>query len=160
MASSRFSGPDRLWRKDPAIVIDYVQMKLGKRGSSSKMPRPPSSRPITDLAHTVLHHMLQAIDCLAIGGIIHRDVKPENILYVSHQGQYHFQLGDFGFSHRAVFAATFAGSPLYMAPEMFRGGKQTHKVDVWSLYVTMLWTLDVEDELSTAGPAAYNIDKT
>ena len=29
-----------------------------------------------------------------------------------------------------------------MAPEMFRTGGQTHKVDVWSLFVTMLWTLD------------------
>ncbi|KAH8669292.1 kinase-like domain-containing protein [Ilyonectria robusta] len=136
-------------------IVDYissqgwdrpeVEIFMGlKEGTLQSLIGNKCSVPITDLAHTVLHHMLQAIDCLAIGGIIHRDVKPENILYVSHQGQYHFQLGDFGFSHRAVFAATFAGSPLYMAPEMFRGGKQTHKVDVWSLYVTMLWTLDVE----------------
>ena len=32
---------------------------------------------------------------------------------------------------------------LYMAPEMFRGGHQTTKSDIWSLFVTMLWTLDV-----------------
>ena len=29
-----------------------------------------------------------------------------------------------------------------MPPEMFREGAQTDKVDVWSLFVTMLWTLD------------------
>jgi hypothetical protein len=29
-----------------------------------------------------------------------------------------------------------------MPPEMFREGDQTHKIDVWSLFVTMLWTLD------------------
>ena len=40
-------------------------------------------------------------------------------------------------------AATFAGSRMYMAPEMFRRGGQTSKLDVWSLFVTMLWTLDV-----------------
>ncbi|KAG5801200.1 hypothetical protein H9Q71_014218 [Fusarium xylarioides] len=99
--------------------------------------------PITQLGEAVFDQMLQAIDCLATEGIIHRDVKPENILYVSQSSQYHFQLGDFGFCNRASIAATFAGSPLYMAPEMFQRGGQTHKVDVWSLYVTMLWTLDV-----------------
>ncbi len=31
-----------------------------------------------------------------------------------------------------------------MAPEVFQGGDQTHKVDVWSLFVTMLWTLEGE----------------
>jgi serine/threonine protein kinase len=71
-------------------------------------------------------------------------VKPENILYISPlDGQCQFQLGDFGLCNRAVDAATFAGSRLYMAPEMFREGGQIHKVDVWSLFVTMLWILDI-----------------
>ena len=71
-------------------------------------------------------------------------MKPENILYVSRDGQYHFQLGDFGLCNRLVHAASFVGSLTYMAPEMFGGGEQTHKVDIWSLFVTMLWTLDAE----------------
>ena len=96
------------------------------------------------IAKSVFPQMLQALDCIAWKGIVHRDVKPENILYVSHpDGQYQFQLGDFGLCNRIVDATTFAGSRLYMAPEMFQEGKQTHKVDVWSLFVTMLWTLDV-----------------
>jgi serine/threonine protein kinase len=86
--------------------------------------------------------MLQAFDCLAWKGIVHRDEKPENILYVSQpSGQYQFQLRDFGLCNRVVNAATFAGTRLYMAPKMFRKGGQTSKLDVWSLFVTMLWTL-------------------
>ena len=42
-----------------------------------------------------------------------------------------------------VDAATFAGSCTYMAPEMFRKGDQTPKSDVWSLFVTTLWILNV-----------------
>jgi Protein kinase domain len=97
------------------------------------------------VAESVFYHILQALDCLAFNGIVHRDVKPENILYIPKLGgQYQFQLGDFGLCNRTVSAATCGiGSPLYMAPEMFRIGEQTHKVDVWSLYVTMLWTLDI-----------------
>ncbi|KAH9904820.1 protein kinase-like protein [Xylariomycetidae sp. FL2044] len=96
-----------------------------------------------DLIDTVFHHMLQAIDCLANAGIVHRDLKPENILYVQQGGAYQFQLGDFGLSNHQNIARSNAGSPLYMAPEISRNGKQTHKADVWSLHVTMLWTMDV-----------------
>jgi serine/threonine protein kinase len=95
------------------------------------------------LANSVFPQMLQALNCITWKGIVHRDVKPENILYVSQpDGQYQFQLGDFGLCNRIIDAATFAGSRLYMPPEMFQEGDQTHKVDVWSLFVTMLWILD------------------
>jgi serine/threonine protein kinase len=115
-----------------------------KEGSLQSLIGSGCATPINDLGNSVFHHMLQALDFLARKGIIHRDVKPENILYVSREeSQYVFQLGDFGLCNHALIAATFAGSPLYMAPEMFQKGEQTHKVDVWSLYVTMLWTLDV-----------------
>ncbi|KAI9768629.1 MAG: hypothetical protein M1840_004826 [Geoglossum simile] len=96
----------------------------------------------SNIAEFVFPQMLQALDYIASIGIVHRDVKPENILYVSQAGgRYQFQLGDFGLCNRTIDAATFAGSPPFMAPEMFQGA-QTHKVDVWSLFVTMLWVMD------------------
>lgn len=110
---------------------------------------------VDDLARTVFHHMLQAIDCLAVEGIVHRDVKPENILYTSRHGAYQFQLGDFGLSQRANVSTAFAGSPLYMAPETRHEGPQTHKADVWSLFVTILWTLD-GDGFRTASAGLEN----
>jgi len=72
------------------------------------------------VANSVYPQMLQGLDHLAWKGIVHRDIKPENILHVSQpDGQYQFQLGDFGLCNRIVDAATFAGSRLYMPPEMF-----------------------------------------
>ena len=97
------------------------------------------------VANSICPQILQALDHTAWKGIIHRDVKPENILYEPYPGgRYQFQLTDFGLSNRAVDATTFAGSRLYMAPEMFRETDQSSKVDVWSLFVTMLWILDRE----------------
>ncbi|RFU29036.1 hypothetical protein B7463_g7308, partial [Scytalidium lignicola] len=37
---------------------------------------------------------------------------------------------------------TFAASGIYTAPEIFLNGDETTKVDIWSLFVTMIWTLD------------------
>jgi serine/threonine protein kinase len=76
--------------------------------------------------------------------IIHRDVRPANILYTLRSHKCHFHLGDFGISNRLGLAATYAGSPLYTAPEICFGGEQTHKADIWSLYFALLWTLAVE----------------
>jgi hypothetical protein len=46
-------------------------------------------------------------------------MKPENVLHISRQGKYHFQLGDFSLSNCQNIATTHSDMPLYMAPEMF-----------------------------------------
>ena len=107
-------------------------------------PQSPSSA-LQQISDTVFHQMLQALDHLEANKVVHRDVKPENILYTQvSDDSYRFQLGDFGLCNNALCATSTVGTPIYMAPEMLQDGKHTHKVDVWSLYVTMLWALDVD----------------
>ena len=114
-----------------------------KEGTLESLIEDESCPPV---AEAVFYQMLQALDCLALNTVIHRDVKPENILYTTKpDGRYQFQLGDFGLCNHAISANTAVGTPLYLAPEMDQNGKQTHKADVWSLFVTMLWTLNVAD---------------
>ncbi|TAQ85243.1 hypothetical protein B7494_g6429 [Chlorociboria aeruginascens] len=119
-----------------------VEIFMGlKEGSLESLIENGRFPPVAD---RLFYHMLQALDYLTMKGIVHQDVKPENILYtLQPDGQHLFQLGDFGLCNRAVDAATFAGTCIYMAPEINQGENQTHKVDVWSLFVTMLWTLDI-----------------
>ena len=89
--------------------------------------------------------MLKALDYITTQGIIHFAVKPENILYRrGGETPYHFLLGDFDFSHCAESGGTVPETSMYSAPELFGERNATHKLDVWSLYVTIIWTLNPE----------------
>lgn len=106
----------------------------------------PSDRARGLLCDPVLEQMLRALDYLDQNNLCHRDVKPENILYSNARADadqvYLFQLADFGFATHHALATTSRGTGLFMAPEFsgmhgFYG--QTPKVDIWSLYASMLY---------------------
>ena len=73
--------------------------------------------------------------------IIHRDIKPVNIM-VSQFGDY--KLGDFGVSkimdHETH--ATVMGTPEYEAPEIMHMEKYGQAVDIYSLGITLYWLLN------------------
>lgn len=74
-------------------------------------------------------------------GIIHRDVKPQNIL-VSSSGDY--KLGDFGVAKvsEKTTAGTITGTYEYMAPEVFQGLKYNATADIYSLGIVLYWLMN------------------
>lgn len=103
-----------------------------------------------------LKQMLSALSFLAAKGIVHRDVKPDNILYsqVLEGPGYDFRLADFGTGKLAKLAYSCQGTHWYMAPEILKHRnradadskireQQSPKVDVWSLFVAIAFARDV-----------------
>jgi serine/threonine protein kinase len=86
----------------------------------------------------IVFKCIRALEYACRHGIIHRDIKPGNIL-LSEGGE--TKVSDFGasFQQRTLETTqiTGVGSPAYMSPEQIRMEAVTHQTDIYSLGVTM-----------------------
>ena len=75
-------------------------------------------------------------------GLVHRDIKPANVL-LTPDGR--AKLADFGLVRRlddlADGGAPLAGTPTFMAPELFRGTPASPRSDIYALGVLLFHTL-------------------
>jgi serine/threonine protein kinase/class 3 adenylate cyclase len=100
-------------------------------------------------------------------GIVHRDVKPQNILLTraADAQPFHAKLSDFGLARHVIESESLEltrhgallGTPLYMAPEQVGGGKIGPTVDVYALGATLYHVLTGQPPFS--GPDALSLIK-
>lgn len=89
-------------------------------------------------------------------GIIHRDVKPENVL-VRRDGS--IKLADFGIARfqgdpTLTEAGAIIGTPAYMAPEQIRGLESSPAIDLWGLGATLFYAVEGRPAFGGPSPTA------
>ena len=118
-------------RKEFVVVTEFAQGELFQiLEDDTKLPE--------DEVRKIARQLVKALHYLHSNRIIHRDMKPQNIL-ISSDGR--VKLCDFGFA-RAMSAQTamvtsIKGTPLYMAPELVQEQPYNHTADLWSLGVIL-----------------------
>jgi YVTN family beta-propeller protein len=87
----------------------------------------------------LLSQVAEALDAAHAQGLVHRDVKPSNVLIAQTAGREHCYLGDFGLTKRAgslsgvSAAGEIVGTLEYVAPEQIRGDPLDERADIYSL---------------------------
>src|SRR3954454_9342876 len=118
------------------LVMEYVESRtLADLVKAGPLP--------ADQAARLLCQAANALAAAHRAGIVHRDVKPSNIL-VTRDGQ--VKLSDFGIArahgdHTLTQTGMVTGSPAYLAPEVASGQSATAASDVWSLGATLYHAL-------------------
>lgn len=87
---------------------------------------------------SMLTQLIATLEYLHSNGIVHRDIKGENLMLDQFNN---LKMIDFGLSRRQTdpdgMLGTICGSYSYMAPELVRAERYTEKVDIWSAGVVL-----------------------
>ncbi|HEV7980171.1 serine/threonine-protein kinase [Amycolatopsis sp.] len=155
---------------DPAVVTvfdvvheagsTYIVMELVEAPTLSDLVRRNGPLPPWQVA-SIGEQLLSALKAAHDAGIVHRDVKPGNVM-VAANGR--VKLTDFGIAQaiddpRLTTAGMIVGSPAFMAPERVQGREALPASDLWSLGATLYFAVEgsVAHERATTAATLHAI---
>lgn len=135
----------RVYDVQAAGSLPYIVMELAEGGSIVDWTNKFGAMP-AQLASTVTIQVCKALTAAHAEGLVHRDIKPHNIL-INRQGL--CKITDFGIAHIAEDNRTKTGSSMgtlgYMAPEQQRDSKDVdERADVYAAGATLYHLLTLE----------------
>jgi eukaryotic-like serine/threonine-protein kinase len=115
----------------PAFVMEYFESENLKYSLWNLPER------IVKYEFKILRQVADALSFVHAQGVVHKDIKPENVLVNAKQ---EVRLIDFSLAQSKMdrflqFSKRVEGTPLYMAPEQIRGEKVDPRADVYSFGV-------------------------
>jgi eukaryotic-like serine/threonine-protein kinase len=157
LASARLSSDPAIvtifdvgeWEGQPFIVMEYL-------GGGSLEDRLAEGRPPTSQALAWLEQAARALDTAHAQGIVHRDVKPGNLL-LDDVGDVH--VADFGIASATgmdslTVAGTILGTAGYLSPEQAQGERATPASDRYALGVVAFELLTGRRPFARESPTA------
>ena len=125
--------------KDPFI---YIALEYCSFNMQELLNDQVEQRFNVNIGRNFFRQMCSGVSYLHSLGIVHRDIKPQNLL-ITNSGT--LKLIDFGVSHilsmwsRDDLCSNYEGTPLFQSPEVVSGQADYHgfKVDVWSCGITL-----------------------
>ena len=138
----------------------FIVMELVEGDSLAERIHTRGALPASE-AVAVLAPVLDALACAHELGMVHRDVKPSNVLLPHHAD---VKLADFGIaadlgggSQTLTGSGELLGSPRYLAPERVSGEPATPAADVYAVGITLYETLSGRVPFAGASPIATAI---
>src|SRR4051794_38023626 len=143
-AAARLSSPAAVLVYDvvdqdgePWVVMERLAARTLADVLDERGPLPP------DEVATLGLRLLDALDAAHAVGVMHRDVKPANVMFRGDADMANAVLTDFGIARfdgdpATTATGTLIGSPAFVAPERARGDQARPASDLWALGIT-LW---------------------
>jgi len=131
-----------VFEADESNGVLFIAMRLVRGGDVKSLVATGGPLSLKD-AMFVISAMASALDAAHAAGLVHRDVKPANMLLEMRRGRpFHVYLSDFGLSKATVATSDFTGSGQflgtvdYSAPEQIRGITVDGSTDQYALGCT------------------------
>lgn len=118
--------------------MPYIAMELVAGGSLYQIMRNSGSKSDVPRIMKICEQVAQALRCAADQGLVHGDIKPENVLLDSNGNA---KLVDFGLAAMQKDTDEIWGTPYYIAPEKVRKEAVDYRADMYSLGGTLYHAL-------------------
>jgi hypothetical protein len=144
-SAGRLNDPSVVTVYDVVNTVDatYIVMELVEAPTLADLVRAHGPLPAPQVA-AIGEQMVTALEAAHAAGIVHRDVKPSNIMVLP-SGR--VKLADFGIAQAAddpklTTSGMLIGSPAYMAPERVRGSEAIPASDMWAAGAVMFFAVE------------------
>jgi tetratricopeptide (TPR) repeat protein len=135
-AAAQIQHPNIVSIHDVDLDHGLIVMEYMPRGSGRKLIEERGKLPLSEVLR-IARQLCSAIEAAHAAGLVHRDIKPDNVLF-DRDGA--VKIADFGVaqSRRRTTSggSEVVGTPAYMAPEQLRGAATDPRADIYALGLT------------------------